>query len=616
MTVVGNVPAQTPKTDYVFRGGFPTPEATHNAYLDSDLNRAIEAYKFFYPTVSFSAGFAALEKAGIKVNGGGILLEGSPKQLVFTPNSDTPYAMVPLDLKSGPIVVEMPPGQLISVVNDLNQRYVMDLGLPGPDKGQGGKHLIIPPGYKEEIPQGYYPGTSTTMRVSLAVRAIPVNGDTKAAKELIKTVKIHPLNSVVVWNGIEWTDISDREFDMTSLSFETGFGYWEALYKVIDSEPPFEPYRMNYGSLAALGIEKGKPFAPSARLKEILERAARIANAQMRVQSFADRTPERFAWPDRKWEWAGLRYENGTFDLASHKDLEAREKWFYQAIVESPAMFRRDPGAGSLYWLGLRDNSGAYLDGGKTYKLTVPLPVPGKLFWSVTIYDAKTRSQVQSKQGKAALRSMVELKELGDAKSVNLFFGPKAPEGHENRWLQTVPSKGWFSYFRIYGPEAPAFDGSWKPGDFEAVNLQELQPTGSPTGKRTEEAQPESKETSSATNPLGGQEWRLKELNGEPIKQRDGAGAEPPDLKFDLEKKTVSGSTGINRLAGGYKLDANKLKFGNLAMTKMAGPEELMKQETEFVNALESVDSWKRTDDRLELMSGDKVVAVFAQPSQ
>jgi heat shock protein HslJ len=129
-----------------------------------------------------------------------------------------------------------------------------------------------------------------------------------------------------------------------------------------------------------------------------------------------------------------------------------------------------------------------------------------------------------------------------------------------------------------------------------------------------EQAQPESKTSSSATNILGGKEWRLKELNGEPIKQRNGA--EPPELKFDGEKKTVSGSTGINRLAGGYKLDANMLKFGNLAMTKMAGPEELMKQETEFVKALESVDSWKRTGDRLELMSGDKVVAVFAEPAQ
>jgi heat shock protein HslJ len=129
-----------------------------------------------------------------------------------------------------------------------------------------------------------------------------------------------------------------------------------------------------------------------------------------------------------------------------------------------------------------------------------------------------------------------------------------------------------------------------------------------------EKAQSNSKTPNSPANPLGGQEWRLKELNGEPIEQRNGA--EPPDLKFDAEKKTVSGSTGINRLAGGYRLDANKLKFGNLAMTKMAGPEELMKQKTEFVNALESVDPWKRTGEGLELMSGDKVVAVFAQPAQ
>jgi hypothetical protein len=127
-----------------------------------------------------------------------------------------------------------------------------------------------------------------------------------------------------------------------------------------------EAYRMAYGELAALGIEKGKSFAPDVRMQGILEKAAKIANAQMRVQSFADRRPERIAWPDRKWEWASLRFENGTLDMPSHKDLEAWEKWFYQAAIESPAMFRRDAGAGSLYWLGTRDKSGAYLDGAKT----------------------------------------------------------------------------------------------------------------------------------------------------------------------------------------------------------------------------------------------------------
>jgi hypothetical protein len=130
-------------------------------------------------------------------------------------------------------------------------------------------------------------------------------------------------------------------------------------------------------------------------------------------------------------------------------------------------MFRRTPGAGSLYWGAFRDSHGAFLDGGKTYKLTVPLPVPKKLFWSVTAYDAATRSEVQTDQGKAALRSLFELAKL-EGSSVDLYFGPRAPAGEEAHFIQTAPGRGWFAYFRIYGPEAPAFDGSWKPGDFVA----------------------------------------------------------------------------------------------------------------------------------------------------
>ena len=115
------------------------------------------------------------------------------------------------------------------------------------------------------------------------------------------------------------------------------------------------------------------------------------------------------------------------------------------------------------------DATGAYVDGGKTYKLNIPLSVPGKLFWSVTVYDPETRSELRTDQDKAALRSLFELKDLGDAKSVELYFGPTAPTGQENRWIKTLPGKGWFAYFRIYGPEKPAFDGSWRPGDFERV---------------------------------------------------------------------------------------------------------------------------------------------------
>ena len=183
------------------------------------------------------------------------------------------------------------------------------------------------------------------------------------------------------------------------------------------------------------------------------------------VEGFASDRPDRIVWDDRRWEWVGLVPDDPNFETKNFLDLQARDRWFFQAICASPAMFRRDTKAGSLYWLGLRDRTGAYLDGGKSYTLTVPLPVPGKLFWSVTVYDTDTRSQIQTDQNRAALRSLFELKDA-TGKTAELYFGPTAPKGHEDRWIKTIPNKGWFVYFRIYGPTPPAFDGSWKPGDF------------------------------------------------------------------------------------------------------------------------------------------------------
>jgi hypothetical protein len=452
---------------YAFEKGHPSEETVRHAYDDADLNRAIEAYKFFYPTVSGAAIVKGNEQIGIVANKVFGMLDCAPAQLVFTANSDTPYGPLMLDLSVGPLVVELPPGPLIVCSMDINQRWVADMGLPGPDAGKGGKHLLLPPDYKGALPSsGYYIHKTSSNRQIVGVRSLPVNGDVPAAKARLTTIKVYPLNPTANWAEPRWIDMTGKVQDTTPLKWENNLQFWEVLAQTIDVEPPFEGYHNEYGELAALGIAKGKPFKPDARMKGILENAAKIANAQMRVQSFADRRPDRNVWKDRQWQWAALRYEDGDFNTVTHTDLDAREKWFYQAIGASPAMFRRDPMAGSLYWLGLRDNTGATLDGGKAYKLAVPLPVPGKLFWSVTVYDLDTRSQIQTKQKKAALRSLFELKDLSGS-SVDLSFGPMPPKGNEGRWIETIPGKSWFAYFRIYGPEKPAFDGSWKPGDFE-----------------------------------------------------------------------------------------------------------------------------------------------------
>ena len=456
---------------YDFDGGFPTPDTIQRAYDDADLVRAITAYRFFYPSVSAMCVYNGNIDSGMVANRVFCVVRDAVGMSGFTMNSDTPYVGMVLDLSAGPIVIELPPGALMGAVNDLHQRWVMDIGLPGPDHGQGGKHLLLAPGHTGEVPAGYFAATPTTDRVIVLVRALPPHGDLDAGIELMKSVRVYPLNGPGDGSDAEWIELS-LSLDYSPGPFETELRYWQVLHDLIDAEPAYDGYRNEYGNLAALGIAKGQPFAPDERMTRILEQAARVASAQMRVQSLADRRPDRVVWDGRRWEWAVLRPENGTFDADSYVDLEAREKWFYQAQIESPAMFARAPGAGSLYWLSARDSTGAYLDGGRSYRLSVPLPVPDKLFWSITVYDAQTRTEIVTDQRQAALRSLIELTPdvLGEAQQAELYFSPKQPADTEGRWIKTSPRHGWFVYFRIYGPDTPAFDGSWQLPDFERLS--------------------------------------------------------------------------------------------------------------------------------------------------
>jgi hypothetical protein len=308
---------------------------------------------------------------------------------------------------------------------------------------------VLPPGYNGPIPAGYHVGRSSSHVVLVAARSMPVGGDLEGALNALRNIKIHPLNEK---RALSFVDTSTTKMDSTSLRWEDNLQFWQVLSRIVADEPAVPGWAPMYGALAALGIEKGKPFRPDARMTAILERAARAGRDQMLVSAFASTRPDRMAWPDRKWEWVGFVSDNGDFRTPGGYDMEARDRWFAQAIVASPAMFRRNAGAGSLYWLGLRDNAGVYLDGGKSYRLVMPTPVPGRLFWSVTVYDAQTRSQVQTDQDKAALRSLFELKDvsaMGNG-SVTLYFGPRPPTGGDaGRWIKTVPGRGWFSYIRI-----------------------------------------------------------------------------------------------------------------------------------------------------------------------
>jgi hypothetical protein len=190
----------THESHYAFDHGFPTADTMSQSYNDADLNRAIQAYKFFYPTVSGAAIVHGNEAIGVIPNKVFGILDSGPEQLIFTANSDTPYGPMLLDLGIGPLVVELAPGPLIVCSMDVNQRWVADMGLPGPDAGKGGKHLLLPPDYAGDVPSsGYYIHRASSNRQIIGARSLPVNGDVQAAKERLKTIKVYPYQKTPGW---------------------------------------------------------------------------------------------------------------------------------------------------------------------------------------------------------------------------------------------------------------------------------------------------------------------------------------------------------------------------------------------------------------------------------
>jgi len=449
---------------------FPDFQDATRVHQEQKIRRALEAYRFFFPTVSVEAVFRGFRSVGAVDNRSAVILVTAPRHLNFTANSDTSYAGCVLDLRAaGPMLIELPAGPLVGMIDDHHQRWVADLGLPGPFGARGGRHLILPPDWTGPEPQGdWHVSRCTTYQALVLLRAVPVDGDTIRARALLETVVIRPEEESDA--RAEFLPCDDRDMDTTPLAWEDNLEYWRVLHEVLDDEPPLREFRPMLGALAELGIEAGKPFAPDSATERLLTEVARRGHDEMLVSAFASYRPDCVAWPDRVWEWVNLRPENGDFEREGSLDVEARDRWFAQTVASSPAVARRAPGQGSVYWLANRDADGTYLKGGSTYRLTVPLPVPASLFWSVTCYDARTRSEVRAPQQQAALRSLTE-DLTGDGETVDLYFGPEKPQGADGRWIQTEPGHEWFAYFRVYGPGEATFDGSWRPGDFVPVVL-------------------------------------------------------------------------------------------------------------------------------------------------
>jgi hypothetical protein len=446
------------------KNGYPTDETAKKLYDDIDFQRACQAYLWALPLMAMQE----WQREQRETFGAGNLdyvdyFTFTDKLGLLTANATTPYVIgFPNMTETGPLVVEIPPGATAGGIVDFWQRPLTDTGQTGPDKGNGGKFLVLGPGEPDLKPEGYFVLRSPTVNIWSGHRAL--DPDPEKARATAAALRIYPYSQRdnppptrhVAPNGRKWTGEQPR-----------GMAYWEGLAKIVNDEPVVERDRITMGMLQPLGIEKGKPFNPDARQRGILIEAAQVGEVMARTIAFDKRFVGVKVWPGKQWD-ISLFMKETSQEATNYTQLDERTSWFYEAVGVSVGMMGRTVGFGQVYLETSKDREDQWLDGGKTYQLHIPPNAPVAQFWSFTVYDNESRCFVDT--GSHPDRSSRDIIVKNADSSVDLYFGPNAPEGKPpTNWIKTIPGKGWFTYFRLYGPTQPYFDRSWVMPDIELV---------------------------------------------------------------------------------------------------------------------------------------------------
>lgn len=470
--------------DLPFVENVVTDETAQTLLDELYFQRAVQSYLWSLPAMNV----VAMKEGSERTFGAGYNIMPvwrkrlDPKTLVTTPNSDVVYAMAFLDLKQdGPLVVEVTAG-LQGMFDDFFQRpltgpvtdnplglptsdgprWFGDVGLVGPDEGKGGKYILLPPDYEGEEPEDGFVFRSRTYGVFIFWRAFFTDpNDLSAPVNVMEQTKVYPLGKQSEAKPMEFPEGSGVPAD---LLFPRDASYFDMLARFIDHEY-VDPADMDMrGMLAGIGIVKGQPFSPDELQRDILEKAALTAFkiSKAMFSHGIDKLPGGLLWPDR--QYINPFIGGSPFFLAdTYMNMDNRSVFFSCAYSASPAMAMNIVGMGAKYPATVRDADGDILSGGKTYKLHLPKGIPARIFWSVTVYDAEHASGLDNGQPLPSINSMDQPVHNEDG-SVDIYFAPKKPNGAEN-WLATVPGKAWFILLRLYGPDQPYFDNTWKPDD-------------------------------------------------------------------------------------------------------------------------------------------------------
>ncbi len=384
----------------------------------------------------------------------------------LTANNQTPYVVASLNTKDGPLVVEVPgatdKAKFFGSLVDIWDYPFADVGPAGADAGKGGKFLLLPPGYDGEVPEGFLVFRPYSHAVYMALRPVAQPGAGLADQvAYAKTLKVYPLSQADNPPPTNFIDAYPKKWD-TLPKYDLSF--FEDLADTINEEPVLERDLAMMGMLKSIGIEKGKPFDPDERTQEFLELAIKVAYDYM--QDLLVREAFSNYIPGSHWSTFNLSVEQAKagwpFVTEDRMLIDERANLYHYATFMPRVL-----GEGSFYLTNIYDSEGRLFDGESTYKMNVPADTPAGDFWSAIAYSFATHGFIVGSERVGISSVDMDTLEVNEDGSVDLYFAPNAPEGRESNWIPTRES--FWIVLRLYGPEEPLFDKSWKLPDIEKI---------------------------------------------------------------------------------------------------------------------------------------------------
>lgn len=448
--------------------GLPEQKTIPALFDEMDYQGAVQAYLWAMPQMTVAGQHHSNKFYGAKDPLDFLYMYDDPSvEGMLTPNTIVQYIVNFYDYKKlGPMVMEMPGGQVVGMIMDYQQRWVADTGLISLAGVNPETIIFLGPNQEapdEALTKGW---RVVRVRTNVALHALRILNP-KKDQALARAYRIYPYSQRKnpPKNKVFQAKPNDKTYFIAA---PRGMAYWERLNEIVQQEIVLEVDRYFMNNLRAIGIEKDKPFKPTKRQKEIMERAAFTGEKMAMAVSFVPRSDQAKYRDDSRW-FLPLTLQPQHMTKYTEQ-LEERVAWTYSAYGVSPSMKVKIPGTGSTYFAAYQDANGEWLDGGETYKFTVSPNPPEKQFWAFTVYNVATRGIIiNGKDNLTEISSKVKGVKSNKDGSVDLYFGPMAPAGKESNWIKTNKGENWFAYFRLYAPTEKYFDRSWPLNNIKKV---------------------------------------------------------------------------------------------------------------------------------------------------